>query len=313
MSPLLRRTLPLLIAVAALLVIFGVAAPNFLSVSNFLNLGEQISVNAILAFALTLTILIGGIDLSVGALLALVGAATIYAVRPDGWGLPTPVAFGAGFAIALAFGTFHGVAASKTLMPPFIITLGTMLIARGLAFRFNEGRPMSIPRSEEFLMVIGNGHVVSSLTISTAIMLGIYALCGAMLHFTVFGRHLYAIGDSRQAALYSGIRVTRCEIIVYSLASLLTAVAGIIHASENGSLEPASGEGFELNAIAAAVVGGASLKGGRGTMTGTLIGAIIIGILDKGLNQAGVHFSYQRIIKGAVILSAVWLDVRRRK
>ena len=167
---------------------------------------------------------------------------------------------------------------------------------------------MSIPRSEEFLLVIGNGHVISSLTISTAIMLGIYALCAVALHFTVFGRHLYAIGSSRQAAIYSGINVTRCEVIVYSLASLLTEVAGVIHASENGSLEPASGEGFELNAIAAAVVGGASLKGGRGTM----IGAVIIGVLDKGLNQAGVHFSYQRIIKGAVILSAVWLDVRRK-
>ncbi len=136
-------------------------------------------------------------------------------------------------------------------------------------------------------------------------------LAAALLHFTVFGRHLYAIGDNRLAALYSGIRVNRCEVLVYSLAGILTAIAGLIHTSQLYSAEPASGQGFELNAIAAAVVGGASLNGGRGTMTGTLLGAIIIGILDKGLNQAGVHFSLQYVIKGAVILTAVLLDKRK--
>lgn len=313
MPPMLRRILPLLIATAALLILFRLLVPNFLVSENLLDLVQQISVNAILAFGMTLVILIGGIDLSVGALVALVGTATTFALLPQGWQLGTPVAFGIGLLVALAFGLFHGFAVAKTPMPPFIITLGTMLVARGLALRFNEGKPMGIPDSEPFFLSIGNGRIGDVLPVPVVVMLAVYSLMAALLHFTVFGRHLYAIGNSRLAALYSGVRVARCDVIVYALASLLTAVAGLIHTSQLYSAEPASGQGFELNAIAAAVVGGASLQGGRGTMTGTLLGAIIIGILDKGLNQAGVHYSFQSVIKGAVILGAVWLDVRRRK
>src|SRR5262249_7409705 len=155
---------------------------------------------------------------------------------------------------------------------------------------------MSIPDAETFFLNLGNGRIGGGIPVPVLIMLSCYVLCAATLHFTVFGRHLYAIGDNRMAALYSGIRVGRREVSVYLIASLLTGLAGLIHTSQLYSAEPASGQGFELNAIAAAVVGGASLQGGRGTMTGTLLGAIIIGILDKGLNQAGVHFSYQYII-----------------
>ena len=311
----LRHILPLCIAMVALTALFGVCVPDgrFLTANNIVDLAQQISVNAILAFGMTLIILIGGIDLSVGALLALVGTATTYALLPQGWHLPVPVAFMIGVAIALAFGLFHGALAARTSMPPFIITLGTMLIARGLALRFNEGKPMGIPDAETFFLGIGNGRVGDMLPVPVIIMLGAWAVMAAMLHFTVFGRHLYAIGRNRLAAIYSGIREGRHEVVVYTVAAILTAIAGLIHTSQLYSAEPASGEGFELSAIAAAVVGGASLQGGRGTMTGTLLGAIIIGILDKGLNQAGVHFSFQKIIKGAIILSAVWLDVRKRK
>jgi ribose transport system permease protein len=309
----LRRLLPLLAATAALLVLFRILVPNFLETENLLDVAQQISVNAILAFGMTLVILIGGIDLSVGALLALVGTVTTYALLPQGWHLGLLPAMACGFGIAALFGLIHGTAVARTPMPPFIITLGTMLVARGLALRFNEGRPMSIPDSEAFFLDLGNGRLGTALPVPVVIMLACFVLCAATLHFTVFGRHLYAIGNSRLAALYSGIRVSRHEISVYLIASLLTAIAGLIHTSQLYSAEPASGQGFELNAIAAAVVGGASLQGGRGTMTGTLLGAVIIGILDKGLNQAGVHFSFQSIIKGAVILAAVWLDSRRKK
>lgn len=302
----------MLAAVAALLIGFSLLVPNFLASENLLDLIQQISVNAILAFGMTLVILIGGIDLSVGALVALVGTATTFALLPIGWHFGTPIAFAVGFFVALAFGLFHGIASAKTPMPPFIITLGTMMIARGLALRFNEGKPMGIPDGEKVFLAIGNGRIGDVLPVPVLIMIMMWALTAALLHFTVFGRHLYAIGNSRLAALYSGVKVARCEIFVYVMASLLTATAGLIHTSQLYSAEPASGQGFELNAIAAAVVGGASLKGGRGTMTGTLIGAIIIGILDKGLNQAGVHYSFQSVIKGAVILTAVWLDIRKR-
>jgi ribose/xylose/arabinose/galactoside ABC-type transport system permease subunit len=198
-------------------------------------------------------------------------------------------------------------------MPPFIITLGTMMVARGSALLFHESRPIRIPSDQTFLLGIGNGRIGETFPVAVAIMLVCYALCAATLHFTVYGRHLYAIGDSRMAALYSGIRVGRHEVTVYLAAALLTAVAGLIHTSQLYDAAPSSGEGFELNAIAAAVVGGASLRGGRGSMTGTLLGAIIIGILSKGLNQAGVPSPFQLIAKGAVILIAVWLDLRGKK
>lgn len=320
MPPLLRRLLPLIVATAALLLLFGWRVPNFLDADNLLDLAQQISVNAILAYGMTLVILIGGIDLSVGALLALAGTTTAFCmVRTanadgtiTGLGWPLPAAVSAGLGVGLAFGLFHGGVRAWRGLPPFIITLSTMLIARGLALRFNESKPLAIPDSQAIFLQLGNGRIAEWLPVPVIVMLSLYAIMAALLHFTVFGRHLYAIGDSRLAALYSGIRVGRCEVLVYALAGVLTATAGLIHTSQLYSAEPASGQGFELNAIAAAVVGGSSLSGGRGTMTGTLLGAIIIGILDKGLNQAGVHFSLQYVIKGAVILSAVLLDKRKQ-
>lgn len=321
MNSYLRQHLPLLVATGLLLALFGVLVPNFATSGNLIDLGQQISVNAILAFGMTLVILIGGIDLSVGAVVALVGTVATYCMvsikAPDGsvvgLGLPLPAALLAGLATAALLGLFHGVAVARTRMPAFIVTLGTMLIARGSAFRFNDARPIGLSDSHTEFLAIGNGRMFDAIPISVAILLAVYALTALMLHFTVFGRHLYAIGDNRMAAIYSGIPVVRCEILAFVLASSIASVAGMIHASQLYSAEPASGQGFELDAIAAAVVGGASLKGGRGTMTGTLLGAIIIGILNKGLNQAGVHFSLQYIIKGAVILAAVWWDARRRK
>jgi ribose transport system permease protein len=309
----LRRLIPLLAAIAALLVTFRLSFVNFLSTSNLLDLAQQISVNAILAFGMTLVILIGGIDLSVGALVALVGTTTVYAIRPDGWNAGTPAAMLAGVAVALVFGAFHGVAAARSPMPPFIITLGTMLVARGLALRFNEGRPTNLPSTEKFYIALSSGRLGDLVPVPALIMTVLYVLMATILQFTVFGRHLYAIGGNKKAALYSGIAVARHEIAVYLIASVLVAFAGFIHSSQVQGAEPASGVGFELDAIAAAVVGGASLQGGRGTMTGTLLGAVIIGILNKGLNQTQVHYSWQSMIKGLVILGAVWLDVRRKR
>ncbi len=154
---------------------------------------------------------------------------------------------------------------------------------------------------------------LGAVPIPVLVMVALFAVGAVLLHRTRFGQHLYAMGGNREAARFTGIPLARNEIAVYMICSLLAGVAGMIHTSQLYSAEPASGVGFELNAIAAAVVGGTSFTGGIGTMVGTLIGAVIIGILDKGLNQAGVHFSYQYIVKGLVILAAVYLDVRRRK
>ncbi len=313
----IKQLLPLLAATVALLLVFRYWVPSFLGPENLLDLAQQVSVNAILAFGMTLAILIGGIDLSVGALLALVGTVTVSVLSAQGDAAQSAMwllaAVAAGLAVAAAFGAFNGLCAAKTKMPPFIITLATMLVARGAARRFNDGRPMHIPEQQTVILALGNGRLFGVVPIPVVVMLALFALTAVLLHRTRFGQHLYAMGGNREAARFTGIPLVRIEVLVYMICSLLTAVAGMINAAQLYSADPNSGMGFELDAIAAAVVGGTSFTGGRGTMLGTLLGAVIIGILNKGLNQAGVHFSYQDMIKGLVILAAVFLDVRRRK
>jgi ribose transport system permease protein len=186
----------------------------------------------------------------------------------------------------------------------------SLRIARGLALRFNEGRPIAVPESQEAFLALGNARVLG--IVPVLVLVAAFVVTAVLLHRTRFGQHLYAIGGNREAARYTGIPIARNVIAVYVACSLLAGIAGMIHASQLYSAEPGSGQNFELIAIAAVVVGGTSFAGGIGTMPGTFLGAIIIGILDKGLNQAGVHFSLQYIVRGLVILSAVYLDVQRR-
>jgi len=306
-----RRLLPLLAAWVGILVLFqlGVPGGRFLGTANLLDLSQQVALNAILAVGLTLVILVGGIDLSVGAVVALAGVVAVAA-------LPHVGAVGgvlAGLAAGAAVGAGNGTLASRTRMPPFIVTLGTMMAARGAALRFNEGRPLPIPLAAEGFLALGNGRLGGWLPVPVVLMLAAFAAGSVLLHRTRFGQHLYAIGGNREAARFTGIRVARHEFAVYAACGALAGLAGVVHASQLYSAEPGSGQGFELDAIAAVVVGGTSFTGGIGTMPGTLLGAAIIGTLDKGLNQAGVHYSLQSVIKGAVILAAVWLDVRQRK
>ena len=303
------QVLPLLLAIIVLLGLFRIWVPQFLGLENLLDLAQQISVNAILAFGMTLVILIGGIDLSVGAVVALIGTVTVAVLAQHGLALGLLT----GFCMAAMFGANNGVCAARTRMPPFIITLATMLVARGVALRFNEGRPLAVPDKERLFLALGNARLFGFLPVPVLLMIAAFVVTAVLLHRTRFGQHLYAIGGNREAARFTGIPLALNEVVVYVICSLLAGMAGIIHASQLYSAEPASGQGFELNAIAAVVVGGTSFTGGIGTMRGTLIGAIIIGILDKGLNQAGVHFSLQYIVKGVVVLAAVYLDVRRRK
>jgi len=312
-----RRLIPLVGAFVALMIFFRFLIPGFLNPENMVDLAQQISVNAIIACGMTFCILIGGIDLSVGAVLALVGTASVYVL---GLGasetqslVRVAMALGAGSGVALVFGAFNGLCASRTKMPPFIITLATMMIARGLALRFNEGRPIPIAPQESIYLGLGNARIGGVLPVPVLIMVAVVLFSAVLLHRTRFGQHLYGIGGNREAARFTGIAVARTEAAVYMLCAFFTGIAGMIATSQLYSAEPASGAGFELNAIAAAVVGGTSFTGGIGSIPGTFIGAAIIGALDKGLNQAGVHFSFQYILKGLVILSAVYLDVRRKE
>ena len=311
-----KRMIPLVIAWIVLLILFRMKVPAFLARDNMIDLVQQISVNAIIACGMTYCILIGGIDLSVGAVLALVGTVTVWVLSMGGAAGQSVVqlllAVCAGLGVAALFGLFNGFCAARTKMPPFIITLGSMLVARGLALRINE-TPIRVPAQDTLFLAIGNARIGGIIPVPVIIMLVLLALGALLLHRTRFGQHLYAIGGNREAARFTGINVGRAELVVYMLCAVLTGVAGMIHASQLYSAEPNSGQGFELNAIAAAVVGGTSFTGGVGTIPGMLLGAVIIGTLDKGLNQAGVHFSLQYILKGLVILAAVYMDVRRRR
>jgi ribose transport system permease protein len=302
-----KTFLPLIIAIAVLLGAFRVWVPQFLTTDNLLDLAQQISVNAILAFGMTLVILIGGIDLSVGAVVALVGTVTVWLLPQAG----VAASIAAGLGVAALCGLANGACAARTPMPPFIITLATMQIARGAALRFNEGRPIPVPRGARGFEALGNERLFDLVPLPVLLMVAAFAVSWVLLHRTRFGQHLYAIGGNREAARLVGIPLAGHETAVYVLCSLFAGLSGLIHASQLYAAEPGSGEGFELNAIAAVVVGGTSFTGGIGSVPGTLLGAVIIGILDKGLNQAGVHFSLQRIVKGAVILAAVYIDVRR--
>jgi ribose transport system permease protein len=314
-----RRVGPLVAAIVALLLFFRfvLGVEIFLSPRNLINLMEQISVDAILAFGMTLTILIGGIDLSVGRVTALTGTVTVYWLARNGDAPESAVelatALIVGLGAAAIVGSVNGTLAAKSRMPPFIITLAMLMVTRGLALSFNEARPIPVPRPEAAFLAIGNYQILDLVPIPVVVMLAVFFAMVVILHATRFGQHLYAIGGNREAARFAGIATERHEIIVYVLCSTLAGVAGIIQASQLNAAVPAAGEGLELNAIAAAVVGGTSFTGGVGTMHGTLLGAIIIGILNKGLNQAGVHFSLQYLVKGLVILAAVYLDVWRRK
>ncbi|MBN2327367.1 MAG: ABC transporter permease, partial [Candidatus Omnitrophica bacterium] len=283
----MKQIAPLLIATAILLILFGNWAPNFFTVDNLLNLFQQVSVNAIIAFGMTLTILIGGIDLSVGAVLALVGTSTVYILTLTSQTMPTAaglfLAILAGLSVAAFFGLFNGVCAAKTRMPAFIITLATMQIARGGAYCFNQARPIPVPDEQTWFLFLGNGYLWGKIPIPVLIMFALFVIMTFLLHATRFGQYCYAIGGSREAARFTGIPLVRTEMFVYIICGVLTGIAGMIHTSQLYSAEPGSGMAFELNAIAAAVVGGASFTGGIGTMYGTLLGAVIIGILDKGL------------------------------
>lgn len=305
-----KSMLPLLGVLGLLVVLFGVLVPRglFFTAENLLDLAQQVSVNAILAFGLTLVILTGGIDLSVGAVLALSGVVGVSLLGSAGpW-----AGIMAGVGVAAVCGVGNGFFAASTAMPPFIISLASMLIARGLALGFNQSRPIPVSSGQTLFLAIGNDRLGGWLPFPVVIMLLVFAGCAVLLHRTRFGQHLFAIGGNREAARFTGISIRFHEVMVYGVCGLCAGVAGMIHASQLFSAEPASGNGFELNAIAAVVVGGTSFSGGTGSMAGTLLGAVIIGILDKGLNQAGVHFSLQYLVKGGVILGAVWWDVRRR-
>jgi ribose transport system permease protein len=300
----LRRLGPLL----GLLVICGIlsaVSPDFLTVSNLFNVLRQISINALLAFGMTLVILTGGIDLSVGSILALSGAVTAGLLAG---GTDALTASLAGLALGTVLGAANGLLVSFGRIAPFIATLATMTVYRGLVLVYTEGKPVSY--SNESFALLGKGYFLE-IPVPVIWMIIFCLLLHLVLKHTVFGRRVYAVGGNEEASLFSGIRTGRIKLAVYTLSGFFAAFGGIVLTSRLYSAQPTAGMGYELDAIAAAVLGGASLSGGRGWIFGTLAGAMIMGVLDNGLNLLNVSSFYQQVVKGLVILLAVLLDRSR--
>ena len=303
------RQMGTLIGLLFLILFFWILTPHFLTVSNLLNVAQQTSINAIIAVGLTFVIITAGIDLSVGSIMAFSGVVLASVL---GTGLPIPLAISAGLLIGLACGSINGLLIAYGKLPPFIATLGMMSVARGAALMYTNGRPIS-GFSNEFRF-LANGEIFS-IPISIIIMVLVYLIAHFILTKTRLGRYVYAIGGNEEAARLSGINVTFYKVIVYGICGLLSGLAAVILTARLNSAQPIAGIMYELDAIAATVIGGTSLLGGEGRVMGTLIGALIMGVLRNGLNLLGVSSFLQQTIIGSVIIIAVLVDMtlKRRK
>ena len=297
-----------LVGLIVLIVAVSLASPDFLDVGNLLNVLRQTSINAVIAMGMTFVILTAGIDLSVGAILALCGA---FAASLIASGTGLLIAMLIVLLAGLALGAVSGLIITYGAVQPFIATLVSMTVLRGAVLVFSNGTPIdaSSGAASNAFGNLGAGYVfgIPIPVIAAAI---VFAACWVALTQTRFGRYVYAIGGNENVARLSGVNVTLVKIVVYAVSGLLSALAGIILTARLQSAQPTAGVGYELDAIAAVVVGGTSLAGGIGSMTGTLIGALIIGILNNALNLMDVSAYYQMIAKGAVILLAVLVDRR---
>lgn len=295
------------IGLILIMVIITILNPDFLSVSNLMNVLRQVSINALIAFGMTFVILTGGIDLSVGSTLALTGAVTAGMMAS---GIDPIFAMLLGLLLGAVLGAVNGIIIAKGKVAPFIATLATMTIYRGLTLVYTDGRPISGLGDSLTFQMLGKGYFLG-IPIPVVTMIISFGILYFILKKTTFGRRVYAVGGNEEASILSGINADRIKIYVYSLLGLLAALASLILTSRLNSAQPTAGEMFELDAIAAVVLGGTSLTGGRGWIVGTLIGALIIGVLNNGLNLIGVTSFFQQVVKGAVILLAVLLDRKK--
>ncbi|MDQ3174426.1 MAG: ribose ABC transporter permease [Acidobacteriota bacterium] len=301
------RQLGTLSGLLGLVVALWALSPHFLTVSNLLNIAEQATIIAIIAVGMTFVIITAGIDLSVGSVLAFSGVVMASALHQ---GVPLPVALLVGLGIGLLCGLVNGLLITIGRLPPFIATLGMMSVARGTALMFTQGRPVS--GFSEGFRSLATGEVLHIPT-PVIIMVVVYVTAYYILGRTKLGRYTYAIGGNEEAALLSGVNVKLYKTLVYGLAGMLSGLAAILLTARLNSAQPIAGMNYELDAIAATVIGGTSLLGGEGTVVGTLIGALIMAVLRNGLNLLGVSSFIQQIVIGTVIIVAVLIDMALKR
>ena len=282
--------------------VISVLTPHFFTVTNLLNVAQQTVINALIAVGLTYVIISGGIDLSVGSILAFAGVVMAHTLRL-GW--PLPLAILAGVGVGAGCGLVNGLLISYGRLPPFIATLGMMSVARGGALLATDGRPVS--GFDESFRWLATGEI-AGVPVPVVIMVLVYAAAHLVLQRTKFGRYTYAIGGNEEASLLSGVPVRLYKIGIYAVCGGLAALSSVLLTARLNSAQPIAGLSYELDAIAATVIGGTSLMGGQGSVIGTLIGALIMGVLRNGLNLLGVSSFIQQVVIGLVIIAAVLLD-----
>jgi ribose transport system permease protein len=303
-------------ALIVMLVVFSVASPYFLAFDNINGILLATTVNGVLALGVTFVIITGGIDLSIGTVMTLSSVMT--AVMVTSWQLPIPVGIAGGMATGTLAGLVNGVVIAKLKVPPFIATLGMLNVARGLALVIADLRPIyftDTPAFNEVAMGSALGAVIPGLEVSNLVLalFGAAVMAGIVLKKTVLGRYTYALGSNEEATRLSGVNVDGWKITVYATSGLFAGLAGVLIAARLDSAQPSLGLGYELEAIAAAVIGGNSLSGGEGTILGTVIGAFVISILTNGLRILSVSQEWQMVVTGSIVVVAVYLDIVRRR
>jgi ribose transport system permease protein len=293
------------------IILFSQLSAYFFTAENILNISLQTSITAIIAAGMTFVILTGGIDLSVGAVVAFVGVVStsiVKVVEPFSLGIMSAIA--GGILIGVLSGLLAGIFITKFNITPFIVTLALMTILRGAAYIYTDGRPIwELPPQ---FALLGSGRFLE-IPIPTLLMILVFLFSYIVLHHTQFGRYVYAVGGNAEAARLAGIRTHRVLITVYIICGILSGISGVLLASRMNSGQPNAGLMYELDVIAAAIVGGTSLHGGRGSIVGTFLGAMLIGVLRNGLNLMNVNSYVQQVVVGCVILTAVLLDKFRKR
>lgn len=315
-QPAARQKLLAFASLVGLLVFFSVASPNFAQVDNFVSILQATAVNGVLAIASTFVIVSSGIDLSVGTLMTF--CAVMAGVVLTNLGLPLPLGIAAAILTGAACGFVSGTLIAKLKIPPFIATLGMMMLLKGLSLVVSGTKPIYFNDTPGFSAISQDsliGDVLPSLPIPNGVLILflLAIVASVVLERTALGRYTYALGSNEEAVRLSGVNVDFWKIVVYSLGGGICGIAGLLIASRLNSAQPALGQGYELDAIAAVVIGGTSLSGGSGTILGTLIGAFIMSVLTNGLRILSVAQEWQTVVTGVIIILAVWADILRRR
>ena len=304
-----RSNLGILIGLLIMCIGLTFISDSFATSTNIFNGLRQISVNVFLACGMTMVILIGGIDLSVGSVIAISGCLCAGLITNNG--IPSGLAIILAIIIGTLVGAVNGLIIANTKIPPFIVTLAMMNIGRGFARIYTNATTILV--NDELFIWIGSGKIFGEIPVQLLFMVVVVIITGLILNKTKFGRNIYAVGDNQQAAVYSGINSKKVIFLVFTLSGLFAACAGILSAARTFSGQFNVGDGAEMDAISAVVLGGTSMTGGVGRISGTLIGCLVIGILNNGMNLMGIDSSWQYVVKGIVVLLAVYIDYIKKE